>query len=153
MENGALREDRTGTGTYSNFGCQMRFNLRHTFPLLTTKRVFWRGILYLLAFIMHLYLQTSYIHVLLYILYAYSISSSKRQWVPNDAECKLCVFFGSQSWSFSKRNHPTSNFADRFGAYDIKNSDSRLLLNLELLFNRFDLVSNFRCSRRASVVS
>ena len=43
MCNGAFREDRTGTGTFSKFGCQMRFNLRHAFPLLTTKRVFWRG--------------------------------------------------------------------------------------------------------------
>ncbi|CAD7702715.1 unnamed protein product [Ostreobium quekettii] len=41
---GARRGDRTGTGTFSKFGCQMRFNLRHTFPLLTTKRVFWRGV-------------------------------------------------------------------------------------------------------------
>lgn len=40
---GHKREDRTGTGTLSRFGCQMRFNLRHSFPLLTTKRVFWRG--------------------------------------------------------------------------------------------------------------
>ena len=33
-----------GTGTKSIFGVQMRFNLRHSFPLLTTKRVFWRGL-------------------------------------------------------------------------------------------------------------
>ena len=43
IKTGAKRGDRTGTGTYSKFGCQMRFNLRHSFPLLTTKRVFWRG--------------------------------------------------------------------------------------------------------------
>jgi thymidylate synthase len=33
-----------GTGTISRFGAMMRFNLRKGFPLLTTKRVFWRGI-------------------------------------------------------------------------------------------------------------
>ena len=43
MAAGAHREDRTGTGTLAVFGPQMRFNLRHGFPLLTTKRVFWRG--------------------------------------------------------------------------------------------------------------
>ena len=43
MRNGVFRGDRTGTGTYSKFGTTMRFNLRHSFPLLTTKRVFWRG--------------------------------------------------------------------------------------------------------------
>ena len=34
----------TGTGTISTFGTQMRFDLRESFPLLTTKRVFWRGV-------------------------------------------------------------------------------------------------------------
>ena len=43
MRNGVFRGDRTGTGTYSKFGTTMRFNLRHYFPLLTSKRVFWRG--------------------------------------------------------------------------------------------------------------
>ena len=33
-----------GTGTLSVFGAQMRFSLRESFPLLTTKRVFWRGV-------------------------------------------------------------------------------------------------------------
>lgn len=44
MEEGTFRGDRTGTGTFSVFGRTMRFNLRHSFPLLTTKRVFWRGL-------------------------------------------------------------------------------------------------------------
>ena len=43
MAGGVQREDRTGTGTLAVFGAQLRFNLRHAFPLLTTKRVFWRG--------------------------------------------------------------------------------------------------------------
>lgn len=44
ITSGTKRDDRTGTGTVSKFGCQMRFNLRKSFPLLTTKRVFWRGV-------------------------------------------------------------------------------------------------------------
>ncbi|XP_076912992.1 bifunctional dihydrofolate reductase-thymidylate synthase 1-like [Bidens hawaiensis] len=44
ISNGALKGDHTGTGTLSKFGCQMRFNLRKSFPLLTTKKVFWRGV-------------------------------------------------------------------------------------------------------------
>ncbi|KAG2703409.1 hypothetical protein I3843_06G127200 [Carya illinoinensis] len=44
ISDGTLKDDRTGTGTLSKFGCQMRFNLRRSFPLLTTKKVFWRGV-------------------------------------------------------------------------------------------------------------
>lgn len=39
LEHGTKKEDRTGTGTYSVFGYQMRFDLSKGFPLLTTKRV------------------------------------------------------------------------------------------------------------------
>ncbi|KAB2635602.1 bifunctional dihydrofolate reductase-thymidylate synthase-like [Pyrus ussuriensis x Pyrus communis] len=44
LSDGTAKDDRTGTGTLSKFGCQMRFNLRRTFPLLTTKKVFWQGV-------------------------------------------------------------------------------------------------------------
>uniref|UniRef100_A0A8C0PWE5 Thymidylate synthase n=2 Tax=Canis lupus familiaris TaxID=9615 RepID=A0A8C0PWE5_CANLF len=42
---GARKHDRTGTGTLSVFGMQARYSLRDEFPLLTTKRVFWKGVL------------------------------------------------------------------------------------------------------------
>jgi len=44
IEKGVHTDDRTGVGTRSLFGMQMRFHLQHSFPLLTTKRVFWRGV-------------------------------------------------------------------------------------------------------------
>lgn len=46
MENGERKEDRTGTGTLSVFGYQNRYDLREGFPLLTTKKVFFRGIVH-----------------------------------------------------------------------------------------------------------
>lgn len=42
--NGVYKEDRTGTGTMSLFGCQLRYNLSEQFPLITTKKVFFEGV-------------------------------------------------------------------------------------------------------------
>ncbi len=44
LENGAEREDRTGIGTLSVFGRQLRFNLAAGFPILTTKRINFRAV-------------------------------------------------------------------------------------------------------------
>lgn len=44
LDNGVTKSDRTGTGTKSIFGTQLKFDLSKSFPILTTKKVFWKAV-------------------------------------------------------------------------------------------------------------
>jgi len=46
LENGSKRDDRTGTGTIGVFGLHTRYNLAKGFPAVTTKRLYWKGVVH-----------------------------------------------------------------------------------------------------------
>lgn len=68
LAQGEDKSDRTGTGTISHFGTQMRFDLSKGFPLLTTKRVYWKGVVHELLWFLSgdtniKYLQDNDVHI------------------------------------------------------------------------------------------
>ena len=62
LNEGHYKADRTGTGTYSIFGYQMRFDLQKGFPLLTTKKLHLRSIIYELLWFLRGDTNIQYLH-------------------------------------------------------------------------------------------
>ena len=106
LENGVKKTDRTGTGTISYFGYQMRFNLNDGFPLLTTKRVYRRPI----------------IHELLWFLKGdtnikYLVDNDVKIWNewPYEAYKKSSEFQGETLEEFVSKIKESDEFAQKWG--------------------------------------
>ena len=106
LENGTYKSDRTGTGTISYFGYQTRYNLNDGFPLLTTKKVFLKGI----------------IHELLWFISGdtnikYLVDNNVKIWNEWSYEKykKEPVFKGETMDEFIEKIRESKEFADKYG--------------------------------------
>jgi thymidylate synthase len=118
LTEGIKKEDRTGTGTLSVFGHQMRFNLNAGFPLVTTKKLHTRSIIYELLWFLQgntniQYLQEHGVHIW-------------DAWA--DAQGDLGPIYGKQWRSFSGANGKTIDQLQWVIDEIKRNPDSRRLI-------------------------
>ena len=118
LENGDRKEDRTGTGTLSVFGYQMRFELDAGFPLLTTKRLHLRSIMYELLWFLRGDTNVGYLNE--------KGVSIWNEWA--NVEGDLGPVYGLQWRSWRKRDGDTVDQIGQVVSEIQKNPDSRRLI-------------------------
>ncbi|HPG33331.1 MAG TPA: thymidylate synthase, partial [Lentimicrobium sp.] len=118
LENGVRKDDRTGTGTISVFGYQMRFNLEEGFPVLTTKKLHLRSIIYELLWFLKGETNIQYLHD--------NKVSIWDEWA--DAEGNLGPVYGHQWRSWGAADGRTIDQISQVVSMIKTNPDSRRLM-------------------------
>jgi thymidylate synthase len=118
LQEGVRKEDRTGTGTISVFGYQMRFDLQEGFPLVTTKKVFLKAIIYELLWFLRGDTNVKY-------LQDHGVTIWD-EWA--DAEGNLGPIYGKQWVSWEAANGQTINQIENVVREIKRNPDSRRLV-------------------------
>ncbi|MFL6540457.1 MAG: thymidylate synthase, partial [Chthoniobacterales bacterium] len=118
LENGRTRTDRTGVGTISVFGAQARFDLRESFPLLTTKKLHLKSIIYELLWFLRGETNVRYLR-------DHGITIWD-EWA--DADGDLGRVYGAQWTDWRGANGEHINQIDNLIAQIRKNPESRRLI-------------------------
>jgi len=118
LDRGTFKADRTGTGTYSVFGAQARFGLRESFPLLTTKKLHLKSIIYELLWFLRGDTNVRWLQERGVTIW--------NEWA--DAEGNLGPVYGAQWCGWKTADGRAINQIDRVIAHIHKNPDSRRLI-------------------------
>jgi thymidylate synthase len=118
LEKGVQKSDRTGTGTLSCFGYQMRFDLQKGFPLVTTKKVHLKSIIYELLWFLRGETNIAYLQE--------NGVSIWNEWADDDGE--LGPVYGKQWRSWEGKDGKTVDQVSELIEQLKKNPDSRRLI-------------------------
>ncbi len=118
LDNGAHKTDRTGTGTQSCFGYQMRFDLQKGFPLVTTKKVHLKSVVHELLWFLKGETNIAY-------LKEHGVSIWN-EWADENGE--LGPVYGKQWRSWEGKDHKVVDQISELIAQIRKNPDSRRLI-------------------------
>ncbi|MCR8613299.1 MAG: thymidylate synthase [Mycoplasma sp.] len=145
LENGTKKEDRTGTGTISSFGKQVRYDLSKDFPLMTTKKIHWKSVVYELLWFISGNTNIDYL-----------IKNGVRIWNewPYSRFQKSDEYNGETIKEFAQKIISDESFAKRFGNLGpVYGKQWRDFGGVDQLMNVIDQLKNNPDSRRIIVSS